>query len=121
MGLVKLGSLENYWSKKRIYHQAILNSVLSRNRFQLLLSMIHFSDNATAQDGDRLAKIQPLIDILESNFKNMFCPEKDIVIDGTLIPWRARLIFRQYIPNKVHRHGIKMFKLCSFDGYTWGF
>ena len=56
MGLVKLGSLENYWSKKRIYQQAIPTSVLSRNRFQLLLSMIHFSDNATAQDGDRLAK-----------------------------------------------------------------
>ena len=121
MGLVRLGSLENYWSKKRIYQQAIPTSVLSRNRFQLLLSMIHFSHNATAQDGDRLAKILPLIDILESNFKNMFCPEKDIVIDETLIPWRERLIFRQYIPNKAHRYGIKMFKLCSIDGYTWDF
>ena len=121
MGLVKLRSLENCWSKKRIYQQAIPTSVLSRNRFQLLLSMIHFSDNATTQDGDRLAKIQPLIDILESNFKNMFCPEKDIVIDETLIPWRGRLIFRQYIPNKAHPYGIKMFKLCSVDGYTWGF
>ena len=86
MGLVRLGSLENYWSKKIIYQQAIPTSVLSRNRFQLLLSMIHFSNNATAQDGDRLAKILPLIDILESNFKNIFCPEKDIVIDETLIP-----------------------------------
>ena len=83
--------------------------------------MIHFSDNATTQDGDRLAKIQPFIDILKSNFKNMFCPEKDIVIDETLIPWGGRLIFRQYIPNKAHRYGIKMFKLCSVDGYTWGF
>ena len=64
MGLVRLGCLENYWSKKRIYLQAIPTSVLSRNRFQLLLSMIHFSDNATTQDSDRLAKIQPLIDIL---------------------------------------------------------
>ena len=118
MGLVRLGFLENYWSKKRIYQQAIPISVLSRNRFQLLLSMIHFSNNATAQDGDCLAKIQPVIDILESNFKNMFCPEKDIVIDETLIPWRGRLIFRQYIPNKAHRYGIKMFKLCSVDGYT---
>ena len=83
--------------------------------------MIHFSDNATAQDGNRLAKILPLIDILESNFKKTFCPEKDIVIDKTLILWRGRLIFRQYIPNKAHRYGIKMFKLCSFDGYSWGF
>ena len=33
MGLVRLGSLENYWSKKRIYQQAIPTSVFSRNRF----------------------------------------------------------------------------------------
>ena len=56
--------------------------------------MIHFSDNAITQDGDRLAKIQPLIDILESNFKNMFCPEKDIVIDetltGAMVQWLER-------------------------------
>ena len=82
--------------------------------------MIHFSDNAAAQAGDRLAKILPLVNILESNFKNLFCPEKDIVIDETLIPWRGRLIFRQYIPNKAHRYGIKMFKICSVEGYTWG-
>ena len=66
-----------------------------RNRFQLLISMIHFSGNATAQDGDRLAKIQPLVDILESNIKNMFRPEKNIVIYETFIPWRGRLFFRQ--------------------------
>lgn len=35
------------------------------------------------------------------------------------MPWRGRLIFRQYIPNKAHRYGIKLFKLCSVDGYTW--
>ena len=82
--------------------------------------MIHFRDNAAAETGDRLAKILPLINILESNFKNLFCPEKDIVIDETLVPWMGRLIFRQYIPNKAHRYGIKMFKICSVEGYTWG-
>ena len=82
--------------------------------------MIHFSDNAAAETGDRLAKILPLINILESNFKNLFCPEKDIVIDETLVPWRRRLILRQYIPNKAHRYGIKMFKICSVESYHWG-
>ena len=27
-------------------------------------------------------------------------------------------VFRQYIPNKRHRYGIKAFKLCSRGGYT---
>lgn len=43
----------------------------------------------------------------------------DIVIDETLVPWRGRLVFRQYIPNKAHKYGIKLFKLCSSEGYTY--
>ena len=80
--------------------------------------MLHFSDNETSESGDRLAKIQPLIDMLQKNFQSLFCPE-DAVIDETLVPWRGRLTFRQYIPNKTHRYGVKLFKLCSMVGYTW--
>ena len=36
-----------------------------------------------------------------------------------MVPWRGRLIFRQYIPAKSHKYGIKLFKLCSTEGYTW--
>ena len=32
---------------------------------------------------------------------------------------KGRLTFRQYIPNKTHRYGVKLFKLCSLAGYTW--
>ena len=53
--------------------------------------MLHFSDNETSESGDRLAKIQPLIDMLQKNFQSLFCPEEDAVIDETLVPWRGRL------------------------------
>ncbi|CAH1989337.1 unnamed protein product [Acanthoscelides obtectus] len=36
-----------------------------------------------------------------------------------MIPWRGRLKFRQYIPSKSHKYGVKLFKLCSPNGYTW--
>ena len=84
--------------------------------------MLHFSDNEISESGDRLAKIQPLIDMLQKNFQSLFRPEEDAVIDETLVPWRGRLTFRQYIPNKTHRYGVKLFKLfklCSMVGYTW--
>lgn len=119
MGLVRLGSLDSYWSTQRIYNMKIPQSIMSRNRFQLLLKMLHFANNETIQQGDRLGKIQPLIDMLQRKFKSLYYPNEDIVIDETLIPWRGRLVFRQYIPNKTHRYGIKLFKLCSTSGYTW--
>ncbi|XP_050480259.1 piggyBac transposable element-derived protein 4-like isoform X1 [Bombus huntii] len=44
---------------------------------------------------------------------------EDIVIDETMVSWRGRLTFRQYILTKSHKYGIKLFKLCSTEGYTW--
>ena len=32
---------------------------------------------------------------------------------------KGRLGFKQYIPNKRARFGIKMFSLCEVSGYLW--
>lgn len=119
MGLVRMGNITSYWSTKLVYKNTIAPSVMSRNRFELLLRLLHFSNNENIIPGDRLAKIQPLVDLLEIKYKNAFVPGEDYVIDETLVPWRGRLIFRQYIPNKAHKYGVKLFKLCSSEGYTW--
>jgi len=39
-------------------------------------------------------------------------------VDESLIPFRGRIIFKQYIKQKQHKYGIKIFKLCSAPGYT---
>ena len=64
-------------------------------------------------------KIRSVFDKLERTYPKIFTPGKHIVIDKTLIPWRERLIFKQYIPNKAHKYGIKLFKICFGTGYTW--
>ena len=119
MELVRLNSVENYWSKNTLFQQDVPRSIMTRNHFQLLLSVLRFSNNKTAESGNRLAKIKPLIDILKINFQNLFGPEENFVINEILVPWKGRLTFRQYIPNKTHRYDVKLFKLCSLVGYTW--
>ena len=42
-----------------------------------------------------------------------------MIVDETLLPGRRRLVFRQFIFNNAHRYGVKFFKFCSVDGYTW--
>ncbi|KAJ8963694.1 hypothetical protein NQ314_005446 [Rhamnusium bicolor] len=100
MGLVRQSALPDYWSKFGIYRLDIPKSIMSRNRYDLLL---HFSDNDMNQKGDRLANIQPLVEILLKKFQELLYPDEDIVVDETLVPWRGRLILRQYIPKKAHR------------------
>lgn len=36
-----------------------------------------------------------------------------------MIPWRGRLGFRQYVPGKRHKYGVKIYKLCLLEGYTY--
>lgn len=44
-----------------------------------------------------------------------------MVVDESMIPYRGRLLFRQYNPGKAAKYGIKLFKLCSTNGYTYAF
>lgn len=117
MGLVQYTSIELYWSKKSIY-QNVIKSVMSRNRFQILVKMWHFNNNEIVTP-DRLQKISPLIDMLVQNFQRYNTPNEMICIDETLVPFRGRLSFRQFIKNKRHKFGIKLYKLCVEKGYTY--
>ncbi|KAG8274398.1 hypothetical protein J6590_108268 [Homalodisca vitripennis] len=93
---------------------------MSRNRFELLLRNFHLSDNESSETNlPKLYKIQVLIDKLNSTFQNAYTPHENVCIDETMIPYRGRLGFRQYIPGKRHKYGLKLFKLCLQGGYTW--
>ncbi|KAE9543544.1 hypothetical protein AGLY_002344 [Aphis glycines] len=91
---------------------------MSRNRFELILSVLHVSDNSKAPPNNRLYNIQSLVDILVNKYNNALIPEKNLCIDESMVPFLGRLSFRQYIANKRHRYGVKIFKLCTRDFYT---
>ncbi|XP_066974315.1 piggyBac transposable element-derived protein 4-like [Macrobrachium rosenbergii] len=93
---------------------------MARNKFELILRFIHFADNSRSDGSDRLFKLRPLIQLLSRNFKK-FTPGEKVVIDESMVLFRGRTILRQYNPSKSHKYGLKVYKLCSVDGYTWEF
>ena len=43
-------------------------------------------------------------------------------VDESLMLWKGRLGFRQYMPKKRSRFGVKSYELCESDtGYVWDF
>ncbi|XP_039299897.1 piggyBac transposable element-derived protein 4-like [Nilaparvata lugens] len=84
--------------------------------------MIHFNDNEIRPDGDesakRLHKISTVIELVNSRFIEAVTPGKTLCIDETMVPFRGRVVFKQYIKGKRHKYGIKLYKLCSQEGYT---
>lgn len=98
MGLCRFPSLQCYWSKNPIYKNYLKN-VMSRNRFQLLLKTLHFSDNTQIME-DRLQKITPLVVKLKQSFQKTIVSGEGVCIDETLVPFQGRLKFKQYISTK---------------------
>ena len=45
-------------------------------------------------------------------------PHKELLFDESMMLWRGRLVFRQYIKNKRHKYGIKFFELCTNDSFV---
>jgi len=43
----------------------------------------------------------------------VFSPLCNLCIDESLLLWKGRLLFKQYIPKKHNRFGIKLFVLCD--------
>lgn len=121
MGIVRLPKLYLYWSRDEGYNPTFPRSVFSRNRFELLLRFVHFSNNEESDPNNRLSNIIHIIDILNSNFKKYYNPDEMLCVDKSLVPFRGRIMFQQYLKQKRHRYGIKDFKLCGDPGYTYSF
>ena len=114
MGPFTLPSLDLYWSKDILYESTLWSSVMSRYRFQLLPCFFHFADNSVESD-DRLHKIR-ILNHFNGLMKRIYVPEKNICIDESMMLWRGRLSFRQYIKNKKHKYGIALYNLCESNG-----
>ncbi|KAG5877600.1 hypothetical protein JTB14_010287 [Gonioctena quinquepunctata] len=80
--------------------------------------MLHFSDNETVNKD----KIRPVVDVIRQSFKTNFVPFENLCIDESLLLFKGGLGFKQYIPNKRSRFGIKLFLICDCkSGYILDF
>jgi hypothetical protein len=52
-------------------------------------------------------KFFPVISYLNNTFQELYLPDQDISIDESLTLWKGHLSFKQYIPLKVSKVGIK--------------
>jgi len=118
MGIVQKPSISSYWSTDPVIATPLLNKIMPRNRFELLLKFWHFADNSAAEHGDRLHKLKGIQDSLLHRFQSAYYPAKQLCIDEAMVLWRGRLVFRQYIPGKRHKYGVKLYLLCESSGYV---
>ena len=107
-------TIEEHWSTHPYLENPIFRKIMSRDRYQLLLQMLHFSDPYVINSSrDKLIKIRTLLQYTRKFFKETMIPYKNLCIDESIVVFKGRLMFKQYMPSKRHRFGIKMFVLCD--------
>ena len=69
------------------------------------MRFLNFGEEPVNED-DRLGKIRFLINHLNTIVLEIFTPQKEVSLDGSMMLWRGRLVLCQYIKNK-DKYGIQ--------------
>lgn len=101
----------------------IFKATMSLRRFQNISRVLRFddkSDRADRRARDKLAPIRVLWDKWANNLKILYNPNECVTVDEQLVAYRGKCPFRQYIPSKPAKYGIKIWALCdSNTNYAW--
>ena len=95
---------------------------MPRDRFQLIMTFLHFNDNEAMPSpcNDKLYKIRPIFEYLSGKWRLLYSLGEYIAIDEGMLKWRGRLSFRVYNKDKPTKYGIKAYTLAdSTSGYCY--
>ncbi|XP_066969111.1 piggyBac transposable element-derived protein 3-like [Macrobrachium rosenbergii] len=119
----KLPSVRHYWAKDEDLVVSIVKKAMSRKKFQGLKSVVHFCDNADAENnkGDKGFKVRSLISKLRKSFIQHGLSEECISVDEMRVKYYGHNSLKQFIQVKPIRFGYKLWALCGTSGYCYNF
>ena len=123
MGLVEMTGTRNYWETETRFGPVA--DVMSRNRFLLLLSVIHFvnNDNVSEEDRvkDKLWKLRPFLKMFRDQCL-LLTPTQHQAVDEQMVPYKGKFSgIRQYIKGKPNPWGFKVWARCDSTGLLHDF
>lgn len=113
MKCIKKNNIKDYWSTSPLLLTPIFGKTMSQDRYLIILRLLHFCDNQNQVQGNRLFKIDTIVESLRMKFRSVFKPYQKVCVDESIVECKGRLKFKQYIPSKRHRFRIKLFVLCD--------
>lgn len=122
-GYVTLPSERLYWSDADDVGQNIVKQALSRNKYLKIKAYLHVQDNNSRPEDctDKGFKVRPLIDMLNSSFKQYGVFHKNLSVDEMMVKYYGHYGLKQFIRGKPIRFGYKLWSLCGDEGYCYKF
>ncbi|XP_049833690.1 piggyBac transposable element-derived protein 1-like [Schistocerca gregaria] len=120
MALVSVPCTQLCWSPS--FSVPCLSGVMSRERWEDIKSNLHFNDTTKVPDvganKDTLFKLRPLINSLLKKFNNLPI-DRMLCVDEQMVPFKGMSSFIQYMPNKPHKCGYKLYIVCVWKGIVY--
>ena len=119
MSMIHQPDMREYWSTDQVTSTPFFPSVMSRNRFSLLLTFLNFSKNSGfiphGEDGyDPLYKLGTIYHDIIHLFATNYYPTKNIAIGEGIVPWRDSKVSNPY---KTDKFGMRIYQLRDETGY----
>ena len=131
MGIHKLPAYWCYWSEDNYLRVDAVANIMSKTRYEKVTQYLHVVNTDSAPKKgtpgyDPIAKVRPIVDKLQRNSQKCFRPGRELSVDEAMVAFKGRLGFKQYIPNKPTKWGIKVWVLadsrtgylCNLEVYT---
>ncbi|XP_063741958.1 piggyBac transposable element-derived protein 4-like [Eleginops maclovinus] len=101
----------------------IFHATMSLETFHMISRVIGFDNRDTRagrRERDKLAAIRDVWDKWVEILPLLYNPGPHVTVDERLVPFRGRCPFRQYMPNKPAKYGIKIWAACDAkSSYAW--
>lgn len=123
MGLVEKAEIEDYWASFWPTYTPGFAKIMSRNRFELIMSFLHFADNSKyvkrgQPNHDCLFKVRPIIDLIVPRFAAVYSPHKELSLNEMTIALKGRSGMDEY-DSQINRFTYKAYVLSeSKTGYV---
>ncbi|GLV46450.1 hypothetical protein CBL_21303, partial [Carabus blaptoides fortunei] len=112
-GYHKLPKERFYWSLDEDFNPAIVYNAISKYRFYEIKKFLHFSDNTALDKNDKMAKLRPLMNLLNRNFQQWGIFWEKLSIDEAMVKYFGHHSSKKFLIKKPVRFGYKNWMLCS--------
>lgn len=121
--VIHICDTRKYWSP--VIGNKLVQETMTLNHFEKIRRFIHFNDNnkmlpKNNSQHDRLFKIRPLITHLLAKCQSVPY-EECMSIDEQLCTTKGKSYLKQYLPDKPHKWGYKLFVLSGVSGFSYNF
>ena len=98
-----------YWSTSEVLRMPLYPSIMPINRFSDIMRFFHLSNNQIPDPAsvkcDKLNKLRPLLDFILPKFGSLYYPGPNLSPDESMLKFKRRLSFLQYMPRKPVKWG----------------